>query len=186
MAGSGMAGQEAAGNLRLDFAADPMAVRRALQFVVEALEDRGVAADDRALAEVLLAEVLNNVVEHAYDRRGGWIEIELSVSCLPGPMPGVVPAAVTAGGGGGRPVAPAVAQSSRAELGFVVYDWGRALPGGTLPDGRLPPIAAGELPEGGFGWYLIRALASDLNHGREGGRNWLRFSLVQEQRAALG
>ena len=142
-------------SLRLDFAAEPLAVRRALEQIVDTLAEEGASSDDQAMAEVLLAEVLNNVVEHAYDRAGGWIEVE---------------AAVTAGGLG------------QAAFGFTVYDRGRPMPGGMLPDGQLPPVSAADLPEGGFGWHLIRALATGLEHGRAGGRNWLRFTLEAEQK----
>ncbi|GHE03541.1 anti-sigma B factor [Defluviimonas sp. 20V17] len=148
-----------AGVICLDFAADPMAVRTALEAVLEALGLAGVSADDRAAAEILLAEVLNNVVEHAYDQRGGWIELAADVES----------------GADGR---------ARA-LRFVVRDWGRPMPGGMLPEGALPASDAADPPEGGFGWHLIRALACSLDHGREGGCNWFRFSLMVEQKPSI-
>lgn len=146
--------------LRFDFAANPLAVRAALERVLDRLAACGVGADDRALCEIVLAEILNNVVEHAYGRAGGWIELMAEVTCGATPVGG--------------------------ELHFTVSDWGHPMPGGILPSGSLPPVAAGDLPEGGFGWHLIRALSSRLDHGREGGRNWLRVSLTAEQRAPLG
>lgn len=148
--------------MRFDFAADPLAVRHALEAVLCRLSGCGVGADDRALCEIVLAEVLNNVVEHAYGRAGGWIELVVEVACCGGNMP--------AGG----------------DLRFTVSDWGYPMPGGLLPSGTLPPTAPGDLPEGGFGWHLIRALSSGLDHGREGGRNWLCVSLLTEQKALLG
>ncbi len=71
-------------------------------------------------------------------------------------------------------------------LRFTVQDWGRPMPGGTLPDGTLPPSDEGGPPEGGFGWHLIRALASGLDYWREGGCNWFQFSLKTEQKPPIG
>ena len=45
-----------------------------------------------------------------------------------------------------------------------------------LPDGRLAAAAEiQDLPEGGFGWYLIRTLTTDLTYLREGICNTLSF-----------
>jgi serine/threonine-protein kinase RsbW len=158
-AASARAGAGAAA-ICLDFASDPMAVRGALESVLEALCAGGVAADDRALAEILLAEVLNNVVEHAYEYRGGWIAVAATID--------------------------SGADGDVQALRFTVQDWGRPMPGGTLPDGTLPPSDEGGPPEGGFGWHLIRALASGLDYWREGGCNWFQFSLKTEQKPPIG
>lgn len=149
--------------IRLDLAANPVAVRAGLETVLDALAQAGFSEDDRALAEILLAEVLNNVVEHAYCGAGGRIELTAAAGPAPGTLAGTL---------AGR------------TLWFTVYDWGLQMPPGVVPGADLPPIAAADLPEGGFGWHLIRALAACLDHGREGGRNWLRFSLAPEQRPA--
>ncbi len=54
------------------------------------------------------------------------------------------------------------------------------MPGGQPPAGHLPRVAApppgggvGDLPEGGFGWSLIRTLTTDLSYSRQAGRNEL-------------
>lgn len=61
----------------------------------------------------------------------------------------------------------------------TVIDQGRPMPGETLPEGRLPEVCGVEdLPEGGFGWHLIRTLSSDLAYRRLNGRNELRFRLI--------
>jgi serine/threonine-protein kinase RsbW len=61
----------------------------------------------------------------------------------------------------------------------TVIDQGLPMPGETLPEGRLPEVCGVEdLPEGGFGWHLIRALSSDLAYRRLNGRNELRFRLT--------
>jgi serine/threonine-protein kinase RsbW len=129
---------------------DAEAVREGLQALFGTLLSRGLSPADHDTAELVLAEVLNNIVEHAYARGDGLIEITLSQS------PGA--------------------------LIFRVTDSGAPMPGGTLPDRRLPvgdlssrPLA--DLPEGGFGWFLIHSLSHDLSYRREGGKNRLSFRL---------
>lgn len=56
-----------------------------------------------------------------------------------------------------------------------IIDQGVALPGLALPEARLPDHA--ELPEGGFGWFLIHELTNGLAYRREGSRNILDLSL---------
>ena len=53
-----------------------------------------------------------------------------------------------------------------------------------MPDGGPPkghPAELGvdmqDLPEGGFGWFLIRTLTTDLRYRREAGRNRLSFQM---------
>lgn len=61
----------------------------------------------------------------------------------------------------------------------TVIDQGLPMPGETLPEGRLPEVRGIEdLPEGGFGWHLIRALSTDLAYRRVNGHNELRFRLI--------
>jgi serine/threonine-protein kinase RsbW len=67
----------------------------------------------------------------------------------------------------------------RGALICTVIDQGLPMPGESLPEGCLPEVRGGEeLPEGGFGWHLIRALSSDLAYRRVNGRNELRFRLA--------
>jgi len=49
-----------------------------------------------------------------------------------------------------------------------------ALPGEALPEGRAADVdvAVAALPEGGFGWFLIRTLVSDIVYDRRDGRNF--------------
>jgi len=61
----------------------------------------------------------------------------------------------------------------------TVIDQGLPMPGECLPEGRLPEVrGVEELPEGGFGWHLIRTLSRDLAYRRIDGRNELRFRLI--------
>jgi serine/threonine-protein kinase RsbW len=79
--------------------------------------------DARGTAELVLAEVLNNVAEHAYAGTGrAWWR-----SCH--------------------------AATFTGHLRCQIVDQGKAMPGGTLPEGRLPGrpgLALDDLPEGGF------------------------------------
>ncbi|MDE3028843.1 MAG: ATP-binding protein [Paracoccaceae bacterium] len=67
--------QNLGGELRLIFESDPMAVRVALISVLAHLSPLLSGPDDRDNAQIVLAEVLNNIVEHAYGNRPGSIEL---------------------------------------------------------------------------------------------------------------
>jgi serine/threonine-protein kinase RsbW len=101
-------------------------------------------ADSRSTLELVLAEVLNNVVEHAYAHYPGSIEVML--------WPG--------------------ADGIRG----CIVDSGLPMPNGQVPAGD-PPDLVGDLPEGGFGWYLIRSLTTGLDYRRVANRNHLQFTL---------
>jgi serine/threonine-protein kinase RsbW len=101
------------------------------------------------MAELVLAEVLNNVAEHAYGDAGGKVEVSL--------------------------------QHAADGLRCLIVDEGRAMPGGQLPVGRLPSgldVVLADLPEGGFGWHLIRSLSTNLTYARVEGQNRLSFVLA--------
>tara|TARA_R110002096_G_scaffold52222_1_gene136182 strand:- start:4462 stop:4914 length:453 start_codon:yes stop_codon:yes gene_type:complete len=109
-----------------------------------------LSPQERASAEIVLAEVLNNVVEHAYARYDGETEIT-----------------VNHGANG---------------IYFSVTDHGLPFPGGNLPKGDLPDFGTDPgLPEGGFGWNLIRSLTRNLTYRRSGAQNRLRFQVVASE-----
>ena len=135
------------GTLRLVFPSDPMAVRDALHLLVKGLPEDGA---DQGLVELVLAEALNNVVEHAYAGRNGQIELTI--------------------------------QRSQSGLRCAIVDEGHPMPNGTLPTGNLDAaFSSDSLPEGGFGWHLIRSLSHDLRYDRQKGRNHLSFRILGEQ-----
>ena len=142
MSGSGTA------PTRLEFQSDPLAVRDELARLADLPPVSMLEDDLRATAQIVLAEVLNNIVEHAYAGTTGRIEMTLLVAD----------------------------GTLRCEL----RDYGLALPGERLPRGDLPATDAGELPEGGFGWHLIRSLTGDLAYQRRDGCNHLGFTLRPE------
>lgn len=134
----------------LVIASDPLAVRAALGQVFADPSVAGLRPDLRARVEIVLAEVLNNVVEHAYADGPG--EIILHLRCVEG---GVI---------------------------CRVHDFGRAMPGLALPGGAGAADAGPDpanLPEGGFGWHLIRCLTEDLFYQRRDSRNELFFRLPE-------
>lgn len=141
-------GPEDAGSvhcLQLVIPADTLAVRSALVRMCDTLVLQGLTEEDRGTVEIVLAEVLNNIVEHAYADGPGAIEVTL--------------------------------RRAPDGLQCQVIDHGVRMPGDRLPEGTLPPITGDDLPEGGFGWHLIRALSKDLSYSRSAGRNRLTFRL---------
>jgi serine/threonine-protein kinase RsbW len=61
----------------LVFTADPAAVRAALARLLSASPVQDLPEDDRGTVELVLAEVLNNVAEHAYAGGSGPVEVGL-------------------------------------------------------------------------------------------------------------
>jgi serine/threonine-protein kinase RsbW len=137
-------------DLSLTFVSDtsPLSVRAVLSRVRDRLMAFGGCAETTGNVELALAEVLNNICEHAYrGRDDGRIEIGL------------------------RGVPDGIA----VEIG----DHGRPMPAGQIPAGRQVSVdrVLGDLPEGGFGWNLIRQLTTDLAYERAGGVNRVRFTI---------
>ena len=141
------ANAKTAPDLSLALDADPVAVRLTLRDVMQGAAIVPLNTDQRARLEIVLAEVLNNIVEHAYADFPGQIELRIFTA----------------------------AEVLRCE----VTDYGRQMPGNQAPAGRnasldVPPE---DLPEGGFGWFLIRSLTRDLQYQRDGEVNRLCFSM---------
>lgn len=132
--------------VHLVFDSDPIAVRAALVTLLASPAVCSMHENVRSTIEIVLAEVLNNIVEHAYANQPGTIHISLH------PKPeGVF---------------------------VVVCDQGLPFPKEVLPQGALPAIEATDsLPEGGFGWFLIRSLVQGLTYRRNAASNHLSFLL---------
>lgn len=134
--------------LHLLFPGDPASVRHALNAARAALGAMPVGETLIGVVEIVLAEVLNNIVEHAYGTQPcGTVEVEAAL----GP----------------------------SGLMFRVRDEGRPMPDGAAPAGAPHDldVAADDLPEGGFGWFLIRELTEDLRYRRSGPVNELSFRI---------
>lgn len=132
---------------RYPVANNPRDVRRTCVAVEADLRAAGVSSDAAARMELICAEVLNNIVEHAMsDQPDGWIEVHIDPAapgCLTfldngAPMPDGVPLQATG------------------------------------PDMSAPKET---LSEGGYGWHLIRSLAEHVEYDRSDGKNSVRITL---------
>lgn len=132
--------------LHLVFPGDEVSVRGALRGTVGALRSVPSLVSTVGVVEIVLAEALNNVVEHAYGEEAhGVVEVEID---------------------------------RRADvLAFRITDDGQPMPEGDLPQGAPLDlnVASEDLPEGGFGWFLIRELTEQLSYRRQADRNILTF-----------
>jgi serine/threonine-protein kinase RsbW len=124
-------------------------VRKYLGRVDRATSGDWIDPDHREDALIVLAEVLNNIVEHALRHSPqGWIDVTL-----------------TRAGGAVR---------------IETRDNGTPLPPTLLRPDRAAPevgIATEDLPEDGFGWFIVHALTQDMTYERRGGTNRLTFSV---------
>ena len=109
---------------------------------------REAGPDLMSSLEIVLAEALNNVVEHSCaDLAGSWFRLFCDFD--------------------GHTV------SVRIE------DNGRPMPGAVLPKGLAPSlsVAMNDLPEGGFGWFLIRSICREISYARSGSVNRIELKL---------
>lgn len=132
------------GSILRRFPAGDTETRAALLAVCERLRSAGLGEDDLSSAELIIAEALNNIVEHAYANSNGLVELSIELR-LNG-------------------------------LFCLIRDHGQVMPGGRAPNPPLPQInPPNELPEGGFGWHIIRSLTTELGYRHEDGWNTLSF-----------
>lgn len=125
--------------------AEPQIVRATLAEVRRRfLSEIGPEAMGRL--ELVLAEVMNNVAEHAAQSQ----------------VPPVIHLCIV---------------TQEHSLACALSDDGAHLPADCLLPRGLPPLVDGELPEGGFGWYLVQDLTQELCYYREDRRNFLAFCI---------
>lgn len=134
----------------LHFPSTPKAVRHVLAKTCAMIAENGSGADTVGQIEIVLAEVLNNVVEHAlrHEEKG---KVTLSATHLP--------------------------EGWRFEIcddGVALP--GGIIPCPPLP-GTEGPLH--DLPEGGFGWAIVNMLSRDLDYRRKAGRNQLTFMIAE-------
>ena len=124
------------------FAATDHDTRETLESLMKVLGSAGVGAEDSSNIELILAEALNNVAEHAYAEGAGPVELTVVLQ--------------------------------QGGVACTIADRGRPMPMGVVPSPVLPVIAPpDDLPEGGFGWHIIRCLATDLTYQRDTAQNRL-------------
>jgi len=129
--------------VRFMLPSDPASIRAGLTtlFALDLL--RPLTEESLGTVQIVLAEALNNVVEHAYVSFPGKIEVWVTL---------------------------------RDGFMFIrLLDDGLPMPGGTVPGDKR--IRSDDLPEGGFGWHMIRTLSHDLTYQRDGTRNLLSFCI---------
>jgi len=123
-----------------------------LSLLNDRLEGFALGADLAGSLQIVLTEILNNIVEHAFaGREDGTILVRLQR------LPRALSCEIT---DNGRPM-PEGRLPPRNEQDLAVP---RSL-----------------LPEGGFGWLMIHDLAEDLSYVRRGDLNRLCFSLRLER-----
>lgn len=128
--------------------ATQLAVRGLLKTLCDLLETSGTDTDGLGRVEIVLAEALNNVVEHAYanavhggiDLKAHWTEYQIEVTILDS----------------GAPV-PDYVLSPR--------------------NGPDVEVNLDALPEGGFGWMLIQRMTTRLSYRRIACLNCLQLTI---------
>jgi serine/threonine-protein kinase RsbW len=139
-------------SVNLVLLANATAVRNALATVLSGLRHSMSGSGISGTVELVLAEVMNNIVEHAYAGQTNGI-IQLSIRegrmCL---------------------------FVEVKDRGLPLPN--NALPTPRLPD-LIGNQAS--LPEGGFGWALINSMTENLSYTRQDGQNLLSFSIPRHR-----
>lgn len=147
------AGPEGVMRATLSVPATNEGTRAAIRHIAGLVDRTRVSADDADRLEIVLAEALNNIVEHAFaDREDGIIEITIDA-------------------------APPGLHFTITDDGLPMPT-GR-LPGGNTAD---PDREAYEQAEGGYGLHLIREVARKLRYERTYTHNRLTFRIPLGER----
>jgi len=135
---------------RISVQSSELAVRDALRQLLEGLKPLSLDVEEAGTVELVMAEALNNIVEHAYpgDDPTGSIEI----TC----------------------------EHAKDGLHLTVVDTGQGMPDGQTPVGAAVDLDVDlcDMPEGGFGWFLIKDLAKDVVYRRDALENHLSLRLA--------
>jgi serine/threonine-protein kinase RsbW len=140
----------------LGFPAVDVEVRRSMVLIHNLLTDMGVPPEGIELAELVLAEALNNVVEHACTGTIGAL-VEIDVRCDESHLDCLI-----------------------RDQGRPLPD--RQVPRGGKAKIDVPQQ---ELPEGGFGWMLIHKLTDSISYQRSGRKNHLSLRIPIRPALAL-
>ncbi|WP_415401264.1 ATP-binding protein [Tateyamaria sp. SN3-11] len=135
---------------RVSVQSGELAVREALKKILDGLGPLSLDVEEAGTVELVMAEALNNVIEHAYpagDPKG-----PISITCT----------------------------HARDGLHLTVVDRGRGMPDGQTPLGAAANVDVDlcDMPEGGFGWFLIKDLAKDVTYARVEPENRLSLRLA--------
>lgn len=147
----------AAGNVECRFArvirSTPQEARIVVRGVAAWLDRNGASPDIVGSVQIAVAEAVNNLVEHGARTSDDRIRVT----------------------GQFRP--------ARC-VSIEICDSGHGLPDGVLPAGRCAPRgrSAADLPEGGYGWHLIRELTARIRYRRSGNCNTLTLDFDPQPR----
>jgi serine/threonine-protein kinase RsbW len=127
------------------FDATELDAREGIGTVVTRLRTLGLNDDRAGDVEIALAEAVNNVVEHSYPDTDARGCVGISARWVDD------------------------------QLTLKIMDGGTPLEGGNMPAGREADlsVALEDLPEGGFGWFLIRQLTESVSYERQQDKNIL-------------
>lgn len=138
--------------LRIRFDHGPGSVQNVTDRIIASIRHLNPSVDELGKLEIILAEVINNISEHAYqNQEGGVIEII------------------------------AAKRDKSICFHFIDSGLGLPggrIPKHPLPSLNRP---VADLPEGGFGWNLIHSLAKNIRYSREDGENHLFFQLFVDE-----
>lgn len=138
------------GTVRIQVYSSATAPRQALHLLKVALAPLNLTLEELGTIELIMAEALNNIWEHAYQagRSNGPIEL--------------------------------FCRQTRHGLLFDLIDTGQPLPGEHIPLGTPADlsVATRDIPEGGYGWFLIRDLAKDITYRRLDAQNHLHLRMA--------
>ena len=128
----------------------PLAAREIISQLMVQLRPANLGPDDSSRIELVVAEAVNNIVEHAYPP--------------------------------GAPDGPIQLNVKRRDdtLCILITDQGLGMPDGKAPSGRPQNVKVNvmDLPEGGFGWFLIRDQAQNVEYRRTAWENRLSFEIT--------
>ena len=126
------------------------AVRIGLAEAMALIAPLELDADEAGTVELVLAEALNNIVEHALAATDGDTAIQIHAKHGPN------------------------------GLQVAIIDEGVPMPLGKAPDGNAPTLDVEtlDMPEGGFGWFMIHSLAQQVQYQRVGESNHLNLLLA--------
>lgn len=134
---------------RISAQSGPLAAREILADLMSLLTPQKLPFDDASKIELVVAEAINNIVEHAYPPGAPDGPIDLDV------------------------------RRNLDKLHFTITDQGLGMPDGKAPSGRPQNVKVDllALPEGGFGWFLIRDQAENVEYTRTAWENCLSFDI---------
>ena len=127
-----------------------LAARSAVSHLMKSLGPLHLREDDAGTVELVVVEAINNVVEHAYPTELDDGPIKLTCA------------------------------RTDAGLKVSIVDRGKALPHDLAAMGKVQNMDVDpmEIPEGGFGWFLIKDLTDSVTYHRLGWENHLHLNFV--------